>query len=199
MKYLKIILPIILITGLFFHSHAHAYKNIWGFQVPTSFDDVKTTITGFTNKYSPVKAKEETPKVLVATPGESLDLTKIEVSEKDLNLMLSKYARGQRYEQFTLDDVRVHLLQDQVNADISINNTKAKVNLKTIENGKRLEIIDIDMNDDSYFAGIKNSLIKSAFNVLQPKLITAYLKDFHSLKIEPAKVTIFLKSKIESF
>ena len=194
-KYLKIILPVILIAGFSFHTNVYAYTNIWGFQVPTSFDDVKTTISSFTNKYNPVKAKEETPKALVATPSESLDLTKITVSEKDLNLMLSKYAKGQKCEQFTLDDLQVSLLLDQIDADISVNNTKAKVSFKTIENGTRLEIIDIDMNDDGYFAGLKNSLIKSAFFILQPKLISEYLKDFHSLKIEPAKVTVFLKKQ----
>ena len=188
MKYLKIILPLIFISGFSFHSNVYAYTNIWGFQVPTSFDDVKTTFSSFTNKYNPIKATEE-------TPSESLDLTKIEVSEKDLNLMLSKYAKGQKYEQFTLDDLQVRLLQDQIDADISVNNTKAKVSFKTIENGTRLEIVDIDMNDDGYLAGFKNSLVKSAFSVLQPKLISEYLKDFHSLKIEPAKVTVFLKKQ----
>ncbi len=195
MKYLKVILPLILITGFSFHSNVYAYTNIWGFQVPTSFDDVKETFSSFTNKYNPIKATEETPKALVVTPSESLDLTKIEVSEKDLNLMLSKYAKGQKYEQFTLDDLQVRLLQDQIDADISVNNTKAKVSFKTIENGTRLEIIDIDMNDEGYLAGFKNSLVKSAFSVLQPKLISEYLKDFHSLKVDPAKVTIFLKKQ----
>lgn len=195
MKYLKIILPVILIAGFSFHTNVYAYTNIWGFQVPTSFDDVKTTFSSFTNKYNPLKAKEETPVLKVQTADESVDLTKMEVSEKDLNLMLSKYAKGQKYEQFTLDDLQVRLLLDQIDADISINNTKAKVSFKTIENGTRLEIVDIDMNDDGYFADLKNSLIKSAFSVLQPKLISEYLKDFHSLKVEPAKVTVFLKKQ----
>lgn len=199
MKYLKIILPIILISGLSIHSNVYAYNYFWGLAVPTSLTEVKSTFSDFRNNYigqviPSVKTKVETEvSEEVIIPKD--DLIEMEIPEKELNVFLSKYAKGKKYQQFTLEEVKVQLVEDQIIADVSINQINAKVTLKAIDNGTKLEIVDIDMGESSYLASIKSSIIKSAFKAISPKIISEYLKDFDSLKIETGKITVFLRKQ----
>jgi len=198
-KYLKIILPLILISGFFIHSNVYAYKYFWGLRVPTNFNEVQSTFSDFRNNYIGQVIPSAKTEVELDVSEEAIfpkdDLIEMEISEKELNVFLSRYAKGKKYQQFTLEEVNVRLVESQIIADVSINQINAKVTLKAIDNGTKLEIVDIDMGESGYLASIKSLIIKSAFKAIQPKIISEYLKDFDSLKIETGKITVFLKKQ----
>lgn len=177
-----------LVAGLSFHTKAYAYSYFWGLKVPTSLSEVKATFSEFNNKYFIVEEVIE----------DSSDLIEMEVTEVELNRLLSKYAINQKYEQFTLDDIKVELLDNKIIADLVVNQINANVTLVPIKEGTRLEIIELDIGESGYLSSIKESFIKTAFNSIQPKLVSEYFKDFHSMRAEKGKITIFLKREIES-
>lgn len=190
MKYLIIIFPAVLILSLTLHTNVYAYTYFWGFRIPTKINEVKSTFSEFNNKYFGYKnSGEVSPKV------DDKDLIKMEVSEKELNTLLSKYAKGKRYEQFTLEEIKVELIDNIIIADLVINQMDIHVRLMPIDFGKKLELLDIDTNDTGYLSGIKSSIIKVSFNAFQLKLISEYFKDFDSIKVETGMLTVFLKKQ----
>lgn len=207
MKYLKVILPIILLSGLLFHSNVYAYKPIFGLLVPTNLDEVKFTYLDIKNNYIGkvvpfVKTNEKIIDIKKPSVINEIDqqeqlrdnLVEMEISEKELNEFLSKYAKGKRYEQFTLKEISVLLVENQIIADILVNQISANVVFQAVDNGAKLEIVDIKSGSENYITGLKNAIMKVAFKAMQPKLMSLYLKDFDSVKIETGKITVYLKN-----